>query len=170
MSVARAEQVGQGEWEAARFPEHSLGIYSRFLCGIVVGDKRLTGILLINRYEKGRLGELLIPMRATNSSRLAAHVESNRSCFANPKDYGVIAKELGLVFGRVYAGEVQVSALTGNPDRLGVESSLIVSNRSPGSVSEASEPGDIGAAMGLAQHIMDSLPGWQITPEPVMSR
>ncbi len=171
MSVI-SEQPGRGEWEAARFPEYSQGVYSRFLCGVEVGDKRLMGILLVkNRYGDNRLGELLIPMRVTRSSRLAAQTEGNRSCFTDPKDYDAIAKELGLVFRRIYYGELQVTSLTGNPDKLGVESSLIVSNRSPGPASEASKLGDTGAAMGLAQYIMDTLPGgWQITPEPVISR
>lgn len=170
---AIAEQVGRGAWEAARFRgEYEGTAYSRFLCRIVVGDKTLTGIINVWKGGKESAGTLLIPTEVTGNSPLADAVEENVAQFATPNYYyeDQIAQELGLVLDRHYA-DLQVSSLRGRPDRLGIYSSLTVSNRFSASASRTPEPGDTGAAMGLAQHIMNSLPeGWQITPEPVMSR
>lgn len=168
MSVS--EQVGRGDWEAARFRREYEGTtYSRFLCNIVVGDKNLVGIFSVNKYEEQNRGELSIPMEATASSSLADMVGKNAAQFADPNRNDAIAKELGLVFNGDYA-DLRVSALGGTRDRLGVTSSLTVSNSFSRQAPETTEPGDVGVVMGLAQHIMDSLPGWQITPEPVISR
>ncbi|MBI4034828.1 MAG: hypothetical protein HY381_00340 [Candidatus Chisholmbacteria bacterium] len=165
MSVS--EKVGRAGWEAARFLEYERGDYAGFSCGIVAQGKRLVGILEVYQGEQTCRGELLIPMRVTENSRVAAQVEQNRGCFSDPGKYGVIARELGLVFGKYY-GDLLVTSHIGLVDRLGVEASLNVSNRFSGSAPRAAETGNTGVAMGLAQHIMDSLPGgWQITPEPL---
>jgi len=168
--MSRSEQIGAGAWEAARLSEYSRSDYAGFLCSIVAGDKRLGGILLVRKREEICVGELLIPMEATGGSPLADVVRGNVAQFAAPDNHKAVAEELGLRFGAHY-GYLLVSYLGGTTDRLGVGRSLTLSNRFSRRAPRAPEPGDTGVAMGLAQQIMDSLPGgWQITPKPVISR
>lgn len=171
MSV-RAELVGRGAWEAAKFPEpkYGRGGYSKFLCKVVVMGKELTGIINVweGEEEKSR-GVLLIPTKATGRSLLFEEARENNILLGNTNNYVRVAQTLGVNFDQRY-GDLLVGSLGGTQDRLGIESSLTVSNTFSGSAPRAPEPGDAGTAMGLAQHIMDSLPGrWQITPELVKS-
>jgi hypothetical protein len=168
--MSASEKIGRGAWEAARFREYDTMSLSIFLCNIVAGDKNLVGILEVNKYGKETNGALKIPIRVTRNSPLATQAERNRVYFANPDNYKAIAEELGLGFNRYYEG-LNVSSLGENRHGLGVTGSLMVSNYSFTGAPEASELGDTGRAMGLAKYMVDSLPGgWQITPEPVISR
>ena len=114
-------------------------------------------------------GKLFIPTGAVNDSLLFEAVKQN--CVnLGTGGYDKVAQGLGVNFGQNY-GDLLISSGEGWLDRLGLTDYLTVSNYRSEMAAEAPEPGDTGATMGLAQHIMKSLPGeWQITPEPIVSR
>src|SRR3989344_3405599 len=148
--MSRSEQIGAGAWEMARLQEYNQSAYSKFLCRVMIGDNELTGIIEVWGGGEESRGTLLIPTKAVSGSPLLEEVRKNNAYLPTRHSYYQVAQKLRVNFGQHYGNLLISSAGEAEaPDRLGVTSSLTVSNRFSASASRAREPGDKGAAMGL---------------------